>query len=70
MVPDFNEDRARVAGINRTDLAQTLEFRYPVYAVGFHREHDKQIPIVVRPPADERFNLEPSNDRYDLERYG
>lgn len=63
VVPDFNEDRARVAGINRTDLAQTLEFSSTGVRSGVYREHDKQIPIVVRPPADERFNLDRLNDR-------
>lgn len=63
IVPDFNEERARVAGINRTDLAQTLQFSSTGVQSGVYREHDRQIPIVVRPPADERFDLDRLNDR-------
>lgn len=63
IVPDFNEERARVAGINRTDVAQTLEFATTGVRSGVFREHDKQIPIVVRPPATERFDIERLQDR-------
>lgn len=63
IVPDFNEERARVAGINRTDLAQTLEFASTGVRSGVFREHDKQIPIVVRPPASERFDIDRLHDR-------
>ncbi|GGW49327.1 efflux RND transporter permease subunit [Alishewanella tabrizica] len=63
VVPDFNEDRARVAGINRTDLAQTLAFSSTGVRSGVYREQEQQIPIVVRPPANERFNLDRLNDR-------
>lgn len=63
IVPDFNQERARVAGINRTDLAQTLEFASTGVRSGVYREHDKQIPIVVRPPASERFDIDRLQDR-------
>ncbi|WP_333606808.1 efflux RND transporter permease subunit [Arsukibacterium sp.] len=63
IVPDFNEERARVAGINRTELAQTLEFASSGVRSGVFREHDKQIPIVVRPPASERFDIDRLHDR-------
>lgn len=63
IVPDFNEERARVAGINRTDLAQTLQFSSTGIQSGVYRENDKPIPIVVRPPANERFDLDRLNDR-------
>ncbi|MDP5036486.1 MAG: efflux RND transporter permease subunit [Alishewanella sp.] len=63
IAPDFNEERARIAGVNRTDLAQTLAFASEGLVSGVYREQEKQIPIVVRPPAAERFDLDRLNDR-------
>ncbi|MDR6984313.1 multidrug efflux pump subunit AcrB [Rheinheimera pacifica] len=63
IVPDFNEERARVAGVSRTDLAQALQFASSGIQSGVYRENDRQIPIVVRPPASERFDVDRLNDR-------
>ncbi|MCC5852663.1 MAG: efflux RND transporter permease subunit [Alkalimonas sp.] len=63
IVPDFNEERARVAGVNRTDLAQTLELATTGVRSGVYREADRQIPIVVRPPAHERLSVDNLQDR-------
>ncbi|MCC5825925.1 efflux RND transporter permease subunit [Alkalimonas sp.] len=63
IVPDFNEERARVAGVNRTDLAQTLELATTGVQSGVYREADRQIPIVVRPPAHERLSVDNLHDR-------
>lgn len=63
IVPDFNEERARVAGVNRTDVAQTLELATTGVQSGVYREADRQIPIVVRPPAHERLSVDNLQDR-------
>ncbi|MEX2334872.1 MAG: efflux RND transporter permease subunit, partial [Pseudohongiella sp.] len=49
IAPQFNEERARVAGIGRSDLAQTLEFATTGVRAGTYREADERIPIIIRP---------------------
>jgi len=63
IAPQFNEERARVAGIGRPDLAQTLEFATTGIRVGTYREADERIPIIIRPPAEERLRVERLQER-------
>lgn len=56
IVPLFNEERARIAGVGRNDLAETLQFATVGIRAGTYREGDEQIPIIARPPADERLD--------------
>lgn len=63
MLPVFNENRARMAGITRTDVAEALEFATVGQRTGSFREGDRQIPIVVRPPAVERLDMDRLNER-------
>lgn len=63
MFPELNEERARIAGINRTDLAQTLEFATTGIRTGTFREGDRQIPILVRSPINERLQDSHLDDR-------
>ncbi len=58
LVPKFDESRARVAGVTRTDLSQALAFATYGVQVGLFRDADKLIPIVARAPADERGDVE------------
>ncbi len=63
IVPEFNEARARVAGVGRSDLAQALAFATTGIRAGTYREGDEQIPIVIRPPAHERLDVTRLQDR-------
>ena len=61
--PVFNEERARVAGISRNDLARTLEFATTGIQAGLYREGEEFIPIILRPPADERLDPQRLQER-------
>lgn len=63
IAPQFNEERARVAGIARSDLAETLEFATTGVRAGSYREADESIPIIIRPPAEERLRVERLQER-------
>jgi len=63
IVPTFNEERARLAGISRNDLAQTLDFATQGVTAGSYREGDESIPIIIRPPESERLRVEGLDER-------
>ena len=63
LVPEFNETRARLAGITRADLAQSLAYSSQGISVGIFRDADKVIPIVARAPLEERGGIERLMDR-------
>lgn len=63
IVPVFDEERARVAGVTRGELAQKLELATSGYRAGTFREQDAQIPIIVRAPSEERASLAGLRDR-------
>ncbi|ALO46186.1 efflux RND transporter permease subunit [Pseudohongiella spirulinae] len=63
IAPQFNEERARIAGVARSELAQTLEFATTGVQAGTYRESDEQIPIIIRPPDAERLNVERIQER-------
>ena len=69
VVPTYNEERARYAGVSRTDLARATEQAYDGRRVGTYREGDELIPIVLRFVENERrrvggletLQIQPSN---------
>jgi multidrug efflux pump subunit AcrB len=63
IAPVFNEDRARIAAVGRTDVAQALQFATTGVRTGTYREGNTQIPIVARPPPQERLDIERLQDR-------
>ncbi len=63
LAPVFNAERARIAGVGLNEVALSLKFATTGVQVSTYREKDKFIPIVVRPPADERHNPNRLNDR-------
>lgn len=63
VAPLFNEERARIAGVSRDELAQTLQFASSGVRAGTYREGDNLIPIVARPPAGERHDVARLADR-------
>ncbi|MCE8034442.1 efflux RND transporter permease subunit [Billgrantia tianxiuensis] len=63
VAPQFNEERARIAGVSRDELAQTLQFASSGVRAGTYREGDSLIPIIARPPENERRNVSRLADR-------
>ena len=57
--PVFDEQRARIAGVTRQDVANTIRLATDGLTVGSYRDGDETIPIVARAAADERGD--PSN---------
>ena len=54
MVPEIADDRARKLGVTRSDIARSLKQATEGLTVGYYREGDEALPIVVRAPACER----------------
>jgi multidrug efflux pump subunit AcrB len=54
LVPQFNEERARWAGVSREDLARTTRGASDGVLVGQYRQQDDLIPIVARHVEAER----------------
>lgn len=60
--PVYSETQARFTGISRADLADTLEMAFSGKQATLYREQDHLIPIIIRPPANERLNIGSIND--------
>ena len=54
LIPQYNQERGRWAGVTREDLAMTTRKAYDGIPVGQYREGDDLVPIVVRNPQAER----------------
>jgi multidrug efflux pump subunit AcrB len=54
LVPEYNQERGRWAGVTRDDLASATRRAFDGVPVGQYREGDDLIPIVVRNPEAER----------------
>lgn len=63
LVPVFNEANARLAGISRNDVAQSLAYHTQGVNIGLLRDGDKLIPIVARAPDADRADLKGLKDR-------
>lgn len=63
LAPIFNAERARIAGIGLNEVALSLKFATTGVEASTYREHDKLIPIVVRPPENERHDPSRLKDR-------
>ncbi|MEH6646891.1 efflux RND transporter permease subunit [Sulfitobacter sp.] len=53
IVPRFADERAKAAGVGRDDLAQALQFGTDGLQVGYYREEDRLIPIIMRSDSAE-----------------
>lgn len=60
--PVFNEDNARRAGVSRQDLDDLLQLSFSGKQVGIYREGTTLKPIVIRPPAYERLDIDGINE--------
>ena len=56
--PEFAEAEGRRAGVSRSDLAVSLQAATSGSIAGLYREGDTLLPIVFRPPAEERSAVE------------
>lgn len=54
LVPEYNQERARWAGVTRDDLATTTKKSYDGVPVGQYREGDDLIPIMIRSSEADR----------------
>lgn len=60
--PVFNEENARRAGISRQDLDELLQLSFSGKQVGVYRDGTTLKPIVIRPPAYERLDIDGLSD--------
>lgn len=56
LVPVLNEERARIAGTTRQDIAKALRFATEGTPVGVYRQGVEQIPILARLPGDDHLD--------------
>lgn len=55
--PEFSESLARHSGVTRRDVTQALQWNFTGVQQGFFRDGDEMLPIISRPPEDERASL-------------
>ncbi|WBF67078.1 efflux RND transporter permease subunit [Desulfovibrio subterraneus] len=55
--PVIAEAAAKRAGVDTTDIAKALQMAFTGSTVGVYREGDSLLPIIARPPADERLDV-------------
>ncbi len=56
--PQFDETKARAAGVPRAVLNAALEMNFTGTRVGIFREDDELLPIIMRQPEAERENVD------------
>jgi multidrug efflux pump subunit AcrB len=52
IVPVYNQERARLAGVNREDIADATKRAYDGRTIGLYREQDELLPIILRHVED------------------
>ena len=57
LTPRYATDRAQTAGIAREDIADALLFSTDGLQAGVFREQDRLIPIIIRRPQEESYNI-------------
>ena len=57
VVPEYNQEQGRWAGIWREDIANATKRAFDGRVVGLYREDDDMIPIVLRQVEEERKNI-------------
>src|SRR5690606_2635479 len=63
VVPHYDEERARIAGVGRADVKTSSLYATTGIQAGTYRERDTHIPIVARPPLEERGSVGRLADR-------
>ncbi|MCP4114310.1 MAG: efflux RND transporter permease subunit [Desulfobacteraceae bacterium] len=60
--PQFSETQARQAGVSRSELAKAIHWNFNGVIAGLYRESDEMIPIITRPPKNERDSVNDLNN--------
>jgi multidrug efflux pump subunit AcrB len=60
--PIFNEQVGRQLGITREDIGDVLKMAFEGRRVGVFRDGIRQLPILLRPPAEERADVDSLRD--------
>ncbi len=60
--PIFDEQLARQLGVDRQELGSALKFAFDGIDVGRYRDGNRQLPIRLRAPAEERGNIDEVRD--------
>jgi multidrug efflux pump subunit AcrB len=58
LAPMYNQERARLAGVTREDVANATKRAYDGRPIGLYREQDELLPIVLRHVEDDRASLQ------------
>ena len=66
IVPEYNQERGRWAGVDREDLANATKRSFDGIPVGLYREGDDLIPIVFRDIEKERRGAASNIDRVQI----
>ena len=61
--PDFDRDRARTVGVDRSALASAMQYSSTGIHTATYRENDRLIPILMRAPEAERLDPDGFADR-------
>ncbi|MCE8004092.1 efflux RND transporter permease subunit [Billgrantia ethanolica] len=61
--PVFDEERARMAGVQRDAAMRALQFATTGIQAALYRENDRLLPIVLRPPEHERLDVTRLHER-------
>lgn len=62
ITPVFSESQARQTGVSRKELSDAMQTAFTGMEVGLYREGTELIPIVSRPPDEERLNVKNIDD--------
>lgn len=60
--PQLDEAQARATGVNKSDLDSTLLMNFSGMQVGLYRDGTRMLPIITRPPAEERLDASQMNN--------
>ncbi|WP_028574055.1 efflux RND transporter permease subunit [Desulfonatronovibrio hydrogenovorans] len=55
---EYSQARGIRAGVDRQDVARALKLNFDGISIGMYREGDKLMPIILRPPLEQRQRLE------------
>ncbi len=56
--PTFSESQARHSNVTRQEVTEALQWNFTGVQVGVFRDGDELLPIIARPPQDERASIE------------
>ncbi|MBK5939504.1 efflux RND transporter permease subunit [Halochromatium roseum] len=60
--PVFNEQVGRQLGVTREDVAKAMQYAFDGVQVGFYRDGERLLPILVRAPLGERVDVDSIQD--------